>query len=79
MNDMNKLEETVSLMLSDNYMDRLKAEYLQVVIRLDGLCRAIKGKKAGEEKYKNIDTDVLEEQMVPMIQYRDILSKRLNW
>ena len=43
-----ELKDTVDLMLSDNFEDRLKAEYLQASIRFEKLTRAISCPVIGE-------------------------------
>ena len=35
------LKDTIDLMVSEDYKERFKAEYLQVKIRYDGLCNMI--------------------------------------
>lgn len=68
-----KLDETIGLMCSDDYRDRLKAEYLQLVIRL----RNIQNYWANmEDKLSPIGSYILE-QIGAMKAYRLILKKRL--
>lgn len=45
---MKKLSETIELMTSENYDDRLKAEYYQLVIRLNGLYEMLVKYKMGK-------------------------------
>ena len=45
---MEKLSETIELMTSENYDDRLKAEYYQLVIRLNGLYEMLVKYKMGK-------------------------------
>ena len=70
-----ELKDTVELMLSDNYEDRLKAEYLQVVIRLGGLLKYLENNT--KEKYKGEYTD-LTAQLSAMCRYRDTLYLRFE-
>ena len=44
---MKKLSETIALMTSDNYDDRLKAEYEQLEIRIQGLAKMLVGYRDG--------------------------------
>lgn len=46
------LEETVDLMLSDDYKERFKAEYLQTKIRYDKLHRMIVKMEAGTLEFE---------------------------
>lgn len=69
-----ELKDTVDLMLSDDYKDRLKAEYYQLQIR----CRKISKKL--EKLYESEDNcclHILEEQYMAMVKYRAILIQRL--
>jgi len=45
---MKKLSETIELMTSQNYDDRLKAEYYQLKIRMNGLYDMLLKYKRGE-------------------------------
>jgi len=45
---MEKLSETIELMTSENYDDRLKAEYYQLLIRLNGLYEMLVKYKMGK-------------------------------
>lgn len=45
-----KMKDTVELMLSDKFEDRLKAEYLQAKIRFDKLYRYIRTPVIGEDR-----------------------------
>lgn len=45
---MKYLSETVALMTSENYDDRLKAEYYQLLIRLNGLYEMLVKYKMGK-------------------------------
>lgn len=68
-----KLEDTIGLMCSDDYKDRLKAEYLQLVIRMRKLNRYW---ETMEDKLSPAGSYVLE-QIGTMKAYRSILRKRL--
>ncbi len=68
-----KLEDTIGLMCSDDYKDRLKAEYLQLLIRirlLDIYWKSLEDKLSPEGAY-------ILEQMGSMKAYRSALRKRL--
>ena len=70
---MAELKETINEMLSDDYIDRFKAEHKQLVIRINNLNDYIKYYK------KNISTlelDLLSKQLTAMIEYRNILELR---
>ena len=43
-----KLSETVEMMNSEDYKERFKAEYFQLVIRYNGLLKMVKKWDAGE-------------------------------
>lgn len=75
----NTLEDTIPLMTSDDYLDKLKAEYYQLEIRYNALIGVI-------EKYKN-DTDpikqkipiqIYESQLEAMEQYKTALKCRIS-
>ena len=71
------LGNTVSMMLSDDYKERFKAEYLQTFIRYrklsDILCESRKGELAFD---LNCDIDLLEIQFEAMSTYLTILQTR---
>ena len=66
------LESTIPDMLSDDYKDRLRAEYKQAVIRSVMLKKQIEEK---EKLYDDINT--IEEQLKIMNEYIKILHKRV--
>lgn len=66
------LESTIPDMLSDDYKDRLRAEYKQAVIRSVMLKKQIEEK---EKLYDDINT--MEEQLKIMNEYIKILRKRV--
>ena len=68
-----KLDDTIGLMCSDDYRDRLKAEYLQLVIRLRDL-RHYWDKM--EDRLSPQGSRILE-QIGAMKAYRSVLRKRL--
>lgn len=77
MNDMNnmKLCDTVDMMLSDDYKERFKAEYYQVLIRAEKLDEMLRS----WDKLKFTPTcskETYEKQFRAMIQYLDILNER---
>lgn len=73
---MNKtLKDTVDLMLSDKFEERLEAECAQLDIRLEGLTKFIES-----EKFKNISPTqriLLRTQAKVMKLYMEILSERV--
>jgi len=67
------LKDTVDLMLSDNYRDRLKAEYLQAKIRYDKLFN----KLCEEHDEYSRQTAMFERQLDVMLEYINVLEDRL--
>ena len=74
-----ELKDTVELMLSDNWKDRLKAEYYQCEIRIQELEAAIVKltKEAGRDPVKRGDLWELRRQLRRIRPYRDVLRDRL--
>lgn len=70
-----ELNQTVDLMLSDDYKDRLKAEYYQLFIRLNKLDRFIEDE---DEKGNSSAAWLLEKQRSSMCDYLYILKLRLK-
>ena len=66
-----KLEDTIQDMMSEDWRDRLQAEYDQLNIRISKAEKEIKDKT-----YKDTTPSLLKLQLAAMIQYRDILEKR---
>lgn len=66
-----ELKDTVDLMLSDDWKDRLKAEYLQCIIRTNGLQEALNSRQFG--KFEKM---ALESQLSAMRGYCGILASR---
>ena len=74
---MMKLNDTVAMMNSADFKDRMRAEYHQLKIRADGLEGMLKKYKAGELSFvPTCSYDLLYEQLVYMRQYQRILECR---
>jgi len=72
-----ELKDTVKEMLSEDYKDRFKAEYNQLVIRSRKLKNIIEGYKNGKLKIElSCPIDVLEDQYKIMVLYTGLLVKR---
>lgn len=72
-----KLEDTIDLMLSDNYQDRFLAEFYQIKIRIDGLETMLKKYRNGTLGFTpNCKIETLEEQLRAMIKYENCLVLR---
>ena len=69
-----KLEDTIGLMCSDDYKDRMKAEYLQLAIRL----RKIRRYYDGRESNADAQGQNLLSQIVAMSSYKSALRRRLD-
>lgn len=67
-----ELKDTVDLMLSENWKDRLKAEYLQCLIRIRRLQAALHHNPMGEW-----ERDVMTQQMQAMCSYCGVLASRI--
>ena len=69
------LKETINLMMSDNYEDRFKAEYLQLRIRIFKLANILNNweDKGFEAKCSK---DLLTRQHKEMVKYMLILEER---
>lgn len=73
------LEDTVQLMLSDNYQDRLKAEYLQLDIRIESLKRFIDDYEHGRLEFEpKVPFQVFTGQLFYMENYRTYLLNRMQ-
>ncbi len=68
-----KLDDTIGLMCSDNYKDRLKAEYLQLVIRL----KKLTDYWVNLEDKVSVEGSYALEQITVMKEYRIVLRKRM--
>lgn len=70
-----ELKDTIEDMISDDYIRRYKAEYRQLVIRIDKLTKYVK-------HYINSDSFIEQQlkaqQLEAMIHYRNILEMRAN-
>ena len=76
MKELKELKDTVELMLSDNFEDRLKAEFAQLDIRLQGLTKFLES-----EKFTTISAEqqtLLTAQFKYMSEYFYILFHRLQ-
>lgn len=72
-----KLNDTVTMMNSEDFKDRFRAEYYQLVNRADSLERMLKKYKSGELTFTpKCDYELLYEQLVYMRQYQRILECR---
>ena len=72
------LKDTIPFMLADNYIDRMKAEYLQISIRCDGLRNTISKVYRGELVIDDKQLILMREQLKAMQDYRLILRLRLE-
>ena len=74
---MKKLSETIDLMVSENYDDRLKAEYEQLEIRIQGLAKMLVGYRDGTLPFiPKCSYDMLNGQLRAMQMYSDYLQDR---
>lgn len=72
-----KLEETASMMLSDNYKERFRAEYWQLVTRIESLSAFLVKWEKGELGFSpDCPKDMLEYQLQSMFKYLDVLKER---
>ena len=73
-----ELKDTVDLMLSEDYIDRFKAEYYQLKIRCEKLEAAIKGYDNGEV---NLDAppELFRQQLDYMVNYKFIMEQRATY
>lgn len=72
-----KLQDTIELMNSGDFKDRIKAEYYQLKIRRDGLKKMLKKYKEGTLEFTpNCDYDLLHTQLVYMEGYMVVLETR---
>ena len=71
------MQETTVMMLSDNYIDRFRAEYYQLKIRYERLVEMIDKYKEGTLEFTlKCPIEVLEHQKNTMEIYLDILADR---
>ena len=74
-----ELKDTVKLMLSDDWRDRMLAEWLQVKIRYKRLIDAINMADQGKGKYRSeAGRAVLKSQREMMANYMTILEWRME-
>lgn len=72
-----ELSDTVDMMISEDYKDRLKAEYYQLNIRADALRKILRDWEMGKLKFKpTCDYGFLLKQFQLMDEYRMILRVR---
>lgn len=72
-----KLEKTVELMTSDDYQDRFKAEYYQLVNRANKLRKMVRAYEKDELDFKpSCSLDLLTWQLKTMDEYIYILKRR---
>ena len=69
-----EIKDTVTQMLSDNYKDRLSAEYNQLCIRIEKIENEIYGYCCSVGSYHK---RILLRQLEAMYAYRDILAFRI--
>lgn len=76
---MKELKETVALMTSADYKDRLVAEYWQVKIRYDKLADMLERHKAGTLDFTpTCPTNILNQQKAHMGRYLWLLEQRAH-
>jgi len=74
---MEKLSDTIELMTSENYDDRLKAEYEQLEIRIQGLAKMLVGYREGTLSFvPKCSYDLLRGQLRAMENYSSYLQDR---
>lgn len=73
----NNLNETIPMMVSEDYKERFKAEYFQLKIRMDGLSNMIMRYKEGTLTFEpSCSCHLLENQLVAMRMYAKVLDQR---
>lgn len=73
-----ELKDTCTLMISDDYSDRLKAEYYQLKIRTDRLSQMLQKYEEGKLGFMpNSPIELLKQQLKVMIDYLEILRDRI--
>ena len=73
-----ELKDTVDLMLSEDYKDRVKAEYYQLKIRIEKLETTIKVCESGGIKLGS-PLELFRQQLDYMINYKGILEQRASY
>lgn len=72
-----ELKETIEMMVSVDYKERFKAEYLQLKIRINGLRNMLKKYKVGALTFKpSCSYDLLNGQLKSMEMYAQYLEER---
>lgn len=70
-----ELKDTIAGMLSDDYVERMIAEYRQLSIRIVKLTREINNYR---DKYSLVELELLNRQVEAMEQYKKILRLRAS-
>lgn len=71
-----ELKDTIELMNSEDWKDRFKAEYIQLLIRTLNLQHMLVN--YGKDFEPNCSYDILHEQLVYMKNYLNVLIQRAN-
>lgn len=72
-----ELKETIEMMVSSDYKERFRAEYLQLKIRMSGLSNMLKKYKAGTLTFTpSCSYDLLNGQLKSMEMYAQYLEER---
>jgi len=72
-----ELKETIKMMQSEDFKERFRAEYLQLKIRINGLCSMLRKYKEGTLLFKpNCSYDLLNGQFKAMDMYASYLEER---
>lgn len=72
-----ELKQTATMIQSEDYRERFKAEYYQTAIRRDKLAATVDKLDAGKLEFKNDSTpDQLKRQLAIMDEYVAILKER---
>ena len=72
-----KLNDTVAMMNSSDFKDRMRAEYHQLVTRADGLDSMLKKYKEGKLTFTpKCESELLQEQLVYMRPFQRLLECR---
>lgn len=68
-----ELKDTIVDMLSDSYVDRYRAEYKQLCIRIDKLVKYLKHYNVNDSR---IEVELKAQQLQYMIAYKNVLELR---
>lgn len=74
LDDKLKMIKSANLMISDDYKDRLKAEYMQIDLRTEELRKTISHRR---RSLTPLELDIIQEQLIGMVKYRNSLEMRL--